>query len=56
MWILSYRVAVLDMYLFDDINQVQQLTDRWLRHYNEERPHEALSNLAPRQLLARHWQ
>lgn len=47
----SYREAVLDMYLFKNINQVQQLTDEWLRHYNEERPHESLNNLTPRQLL-----
>lgn len=47
----SYREAVLDMYLFKTISQVQQLTDEWLRHDNEERPHESLNNFAPRQLL-----
>lgn len=45
----SYREAILDPYLFKDISQVQKLTDEWLTHYNEERPHEALNNLTPRQ-------
>lgn len=43
----SYREAVLDMYLFETIQAVQLLTDRWLKHYNEERPHESLNNLSP---------
>jgi putative transposase len=44
----SYREAVLDSYLFTDIRQVQSLTDHWLAHYNNERPHEALGNVPPR--------
>lgn len=48
----SYREAILDMYLFKDIHQVQQLTDEWLQHYNEVRPHESLNNLTPRQFAA----
>lgn len=43
----SYREAVLDMYLFDNLRQVQLLTDDWIEHYNNERPHEALGNVAP---------
>lgn len=46
----TYREAILDSYLFKSIKQVQNLTDEWLNHYNEERPHEALKNLAPRKL------
>jgi putative transposase len=45
----SYREEVLDMYLFDSIAQVQQLTDQWLLHYNGQRPHEALGNRTPLQ-------
>ncbi len=36
------------MYLFRDINEVQIITDRWMDEYNNERPHESLSNLTPR--------
>ncbi|RDH40504.1 MAG: hypothetical protein CFE62_003850, partial [Candidatus Aquirickettsiella gammari] len=25
----------------------QNITDHWLKHYNEERPHEALNNQTP---------
>lgn len=43
----TYREAVLDMYLFKSIQEVQKITNNWLRHYNEERPHEALNNQTP---------
>lgn len=35
------------MYLFKNVQEVQHLTDSWIKHYNEERPHEALNNLTP---------
>lgn len=43
----TYREAVLDMYLFKNIQQVQKLTDKWLIHYNHRRPHEALNHQTP---------
>lgn len=43
----TYREAVLDMYLFRNIQEIQKITDNWLKHYNEERPHEALNNQTP---------
>jgi putative transposase len=43
----SYREAVLDMYLFKNIAEVQEYSDEWLSHYNQERPHEALGNVSP---------
>ena len=43
----TYREAVLDMYLFRNIQEVQSMTDTWLKHYNEERPHESLNNQSP---------
>jgi putative transposase len=42
-----YREAVLDAYLFFDLDQVKQLTEEWMEEYNERRPHEALNNLTP---------
>lgn len=47
----TYREAVLDMYLFRDIPEVQRITNTWLKHYNEERPHESLGNLTPKGLI-----
>ena len=43
----TYREEVLNMHLFRNIDQVQQITDRWLKEYNGERPHESLGNLTP---------
>lgn len=43
----SYREAVLDMYLFQNIQEAQNITNVWIKHYNEERPHEALNNQSP---------
>jgi transposase InsO family protein len=33
----SYRLAVLDMYVFQTLTEVREQTDKWLRQYNEER-------------------
>ncbi len=43
----SYRRAVLDAYIFRNIEEVRELTERWRTDYNENRPHEALGNMTP---------
>jgi putative transposase len=48
----SYREGVLSMYLFDSINEVQQVTDKWLEHDNFERPHGSLGYLSPSHFVA----
>lgn len=35
------------MNLFGHLQEVRQLTQDWLRIYNEERPHESLAGLSP---------
>ena len=47
----SYREAVLDMYIFQTLSEVRGQTEKWLRDYNEERPHESLGNMTPREFL-----
>ena len=42
-----YREAVLDAYLFFDLDQVRQLTAEWIDEYNHRRPHEGLGNNTP---------
>lgn len=38
---------VLDLYLFDALDQLREITDQWLIRYNESWPHDALGNLSP---------
>ena len=47
----SYRQAVLDMYVFTTLNEVREQTENWLKEYNEERPHDALGDMTPREFL-----
>jgi len=45
----TYRTEVLNMYLFKEISEVRDITNNWIREYNEERPHTALGRLTPRE-------
>jgi putative transposase len=44
----------LDAYLFDDLEEVRNITERWLEDYNTIRPHEALQAVSPRQFAQQH--
>ena len=44
----TYRESILDQFLFSSINHVQDLTDKWVWHYNYERPHQALGGMPPK--------
>jgi len=43
----TYREAILDMYIFDNLQEVKRLTNQWIKHYNFERPHQALGMQPP---------
>ena len=47
----TYREEVLNCYVFETLGEVRRMTEEWLVRYNEQRPHESLGNLAPRQYL-----
>ena len=45
-----YREAVLDAYLFFELDQIRQLTIEWMEEYNNRRPHESLNNQTPNEV------
>jgi putative transposase len=42
-----YREAILDAYLFFDLNEVRVLTEEWMEEYITKRPHESQGNKTP---------
>jgi putative transposase len=43
----SFRNGVLDCYLFETLNDVRIQTDKSVKDYNEERPHDSLGGVSP---------
>ena len=46
----SYRRGVLDAYLFRDLAEVREITQKWRQDYNSARPHTALGGRTPLQV------
>lgn len=43
----TYRDDVLDSYIFNNLNEVKQITRDWIALYNHERPHDSLNDMTP---------
>lgn len=43
----SYREGVLDAYLFDNLEEVREVSSQWQEDFNHHRPHESLNGLPP---------
>lgn len=51
----TYRTEILDFYLFRTLNEVREITERWVSEYNCERPHESLNNMTPEEYRQNHY-
>lgn len=48
----TYRQEILDANIFRDIKHAREITQEWVKEYNEERPHESLGNKTPKEYAA----
>ena len=48
-----FREDILDAYYFDDIYQLQRLSNRWREDYNFNHPHKSLGNKSPKEFIPR---
>ena len=44
----TYRHEVLNVYLFENLREVREITENWITIYIEERPHRSLGRIPPR--------
>ena len=43
----TYRIKVLDCYVFESLEEVLEMTTDWLYRYNHHLPHESLDRIPP---------
>jgi len=47
----TYRDEILNMYVFRTLTEVRDLTETWIKEYNEERPNDSLGDMTPAEYL-----
>ena len=48
-----FREDILDAYYFNDIYQLQRMSDNWREDYNFNHPHKSLGNISPKEFMPR---
>ncbi|MEM8594716.1 MAG: integrase core domain-containing protein, partial [Pseudomonadota bacterium] len=43
----TYREDVLDLYIFNNLQEAKQYTESWIEIYNTKRPHDSLNDMTP---------
>lgn len=51
-----YRQHVLNAHIFETLDEVRTITEEWITHYNNEKPHESLEDLTPQEYLLKYGQ
>lgn len=51
----TYHTETLDVYLYRTLNEVREITEKWLSKYNCERLHESLNNMIPEEYRLHHY-
>lgn len=49
----TFRGEVLNMYVFKTLSEVREITENWIREYNEERPLDSLEDLTPYEYMVK---
>jgi putative transposase len=50
----TFRDEVLNRYVFSSLSEVRARTENWMNEYNEDRPHDSLGDLTPREYRIAH--
>uniref|UniRef100_UPI003216A67B integrase core domain-containing protein n=1 Tax=uncultured Algibacter sp. TaxID=298659 RepID=UPI003216A67B len=48
-----FREDILDAYYFNDIYQLQKISDNWREDYNFNHPHKSLGHKSPKEYMPR---